>query len=285
MKKLAILLLLALFISIQLIGQISHIKFDHISLQDGLSQSSVYSIVQDNKGFMWFATLDGLNKYNGYNIKVYRNNLRDSNSISDNVLNTLYVDKEEYGGDLWIGTRAAGLCKFNRLNENFISFSNDESEFSINDNNVKAIYGEKDFLWIGTKKGLNKFNRKNKNFKSYKNKGEKQFIEYEIFFIIPYKDNLLIGTNNGLNIFNKKTETFENIVFTDNNSSQDLLNNLNSALFSKDGFMYIGTNYGLVKFNIENRSYKIFKIKAGDNNSLSSNTLTSIIEDKDNNQY
>ena len=89
-------------------AQNPRIKFEHISLEDGLSQSSVYSIVQDTKGFMWFATLDGLNKYDGYTITVYRNKTGDSTSISDNVINCLYVDPKELGGSLWIGTRGEG---------------------------------------------------------------------------------------------------------------------------------------------------------------------------------
>jgi ligand-binding sensor domain-containing protein/serine phosphatase RsbU (regulator of sigma subunit) len=281
MKQTALLLFLSLlFINTQLFGQISHIKFDHISLENGLSQSSIHSVVQDNKGFIWFATLDGLNKYNGYNIKIYRNNLRDSNSISDNVLNVLYVDKKENGGALWIGTRGAGLSKYNSLNENFITFSKNEGNFSINDNNVKAIYGEKDFLWVGTAKGLNKFNKKNKQFKIYKNKEQKQFIENQINFILPYKNKLIIGTDRGLNIFNKKTEIFENFLFQNNNSN-NLLNNLNAGLISKDGFLFIGTNNGLIKFNIQNKTYKIYNSKANSKISLSSNIITSIVEDKD----
>jgi len=279
MKK-TIFLLSLLFLSNLLFGQLSHIKFDHISLEDGLSQSSIHSIVQDNKGFVWFATLDGLNKYDGYNIKVYRNDLRDSTTIPDNVLNVLYVDKKENGGALWIGTRAAGLCKYNNLNENFISFSKKEDNFSINDNNVKAIYGEKDFLWVGTAKGLNKLNRNKKQFKNYKNTKQKQFIENQVNFILPYKENLLIGTAKGLNIFNKKTETFENFLFESKNAN-DLLNNLNSGLISKNGFIYFGTNNGFIEYNIQNKTYKIYRSNANLKKSLSSNIITSVVEDKD----
>ncbi|MBN1250667.1 MAG: SpoIIE family protein phosphatase [Bacteroidales bacterium] len=280
MRKSYILFLL-LSIQIHLFGQVSHIKFDHITLENGLSQSSIYSIVQDNKGFMWFATLDGLNKYDGYNIKIYRNILRDSTSISDNVLNVLYVDKEEYGGALWIGTRGAGLCKYNIINENFSSFSNNNNNISINDNNVKAICGEKDFLWIGTENGLNKFDRKTKEFKYFKNTDNQQYIESEISFIIDNKSNLFIGTKNGLNIFNKKTEEFSNILFTSSKSGGNNLNSLNSGIISKDGYLYLGTNEGLIKFNIENQNYSVYKSEINSHNSLNSNIITSIIEDKD----
>jgi ligand-binding sensor domain-containing protein len=66
----------------------------HILSEDGLSQNTVHSILQDSKGFMWFATEDGLNKYDGYNFTVYKNNPRDKNSISDNFIWTIFEDKK-----------------------------------------------------------------------------------------------------------------------------------------------------------------------------------------------
>jgi len=64
-------------------------KFEHLSLEDGLSQSTVYAILQDNKGFMWFGTQDGLNRYDGYQFTIYRHNPTDSNSLSHNEIFTL----------------------------------------------------------------------------------------------------------------------------------------------------------------------------------------------------
>jgi two-component system sensor histidine kinase ChiS len=96
MNKLIKLKVLVLFLlwNITFFAQRPHIKFEHISLEDGLSQSSaLWHMCTDNKGFMWFATLDGLNKYDGYTITVYSNKTGDSTSISDNVINCLYVDQ------------------------------------------------------------------------------------------------------------------------------------------------------------------------------------------------
>src|SRR3972149_10465816 len=85
------------------------IRFDHISIEQGLSQSTVFSIVQDSTGFMWFATQDGLNRYDGYNCTVYRNDPLDSNSISDIGIRKLYVDQY---GNLWIITLSGKLDRF-----------------------------------------------------------------------------------------------------------------------------------------------------------------------------
>ena len=80
-------------------------SFDRLSLKHGLSQASVYSIVQDNQGFLWFATVDGLNRYDGYQFKVFRHNPDDPHSISHNDINALTIDATD---TLWIGT-ADGL--------------------------------------------------------------------------------------------------------------------------------------------------------------------------------
>ncbi len=91
-------------------------KFTHLKIEDGLSQSTVYSIIQDKKGFMWFGTGNGLNKYDGYKFFIYSNNPSDSTSISDNGIISMIEDHE---GIIWIGTSAGNINRFNRTYEEF----------------------------------------------------------------------------------------------------------------------------------------------------------------------
>src|SRR3989337_4485113 len=76
-------------------------QFDHFNLDDGLSQYTVYCIIQDSKGFLWFGTADGLNRYDGYKFKIFRNDPVDSTSLSANRIYSLYEDSYQ---NLWIGT-------------------------------------------------------------------------------------------------------------------------------------------------------------------------------------
>ena len=78
------------------------ITFSYISINEGLSQSTVFSIDQDKQGNMWFATYDGLNKYDGYAFTVYRHNESDSNSIANDISRIVKTDSQ---GRVWIGTR------------------------------------------------------------------------------------------------------------------------------------------------------------------------------------
>ena len=93
------------------------VQFQQLSLEDGLSQSVVNVILQDRRGFLWFGTQDGLNRYDGYNFKVYKPNPEDPNSLSDGWIELLYEDSDGY---LWIGTYQGGLNMYNPNTDTFI---------------------------------------------------------------------------------------------------------------------------------------------------------------------
>jgi len=103
-----------------LLAQSENYRFEHLSNEDGLSQNMVSSIIQDGKGFMWFGTKDGLNRYDGYSFKVYRNEIGDSTTISDNFITSLYLDSKRR---LWVGTRN-GLNLFDAKRDRFYRMSN-----------------------------------------------------------------------------------------------------------------------------------------------------------------
>ena len=98
MTKSAVIVLLFLQF---LFSQPADIKFEQLSVEHGLSQSRVFSILQDHQGFMWFGTRNGLNKYDGYKFAIYKNDPNDSLSLSHNGISALY---ENHSGELWIGT-------------------------------------------------------------------------------------------------------------------------------------------------------------------------------------
>lgn len=123
-------------------------RFQNFSTTNGLSSNSVLGIVQDNEGMMWFATMDGLNRFDGYNFKVYKNEPQNPNSLSDNFITCLEIDKY---GNLWIGTQN-GLNCFDCKKSTFIRYFHQDKVASISGNFIKSLFADENgYLWIETR--------------------------------------------------------------------------------------------------------------------------------------
>src|SRR5689334_2026673 len=110
--------LFVVLFSSALFAQAPKLKFKHITNEQGLSNTTIETIFQDYRGFMWFGTRDGLNRYDGYQLVVYRYDAKDSSSISDNYIQYIYEDKKH---NLWVGT-TNGLNRFNAEKNNFTRY-------------------------------------------------------------------------------------------------------------------------------------------------------------------
>lgn len=132
-----------------------------LTIHDGLSQGMINCIYQDHFGFMWFGTLDGLNRYDGYHFTVYRYDANDQNSISGNWISSIFEDSR---GRLWVGTALNGLNVFDRETEKFIRFQNDNKQpNTISGNGILSIQEDKfGSVWVGTSHGLNKISIREK---------------------------------------------------------------------------------------------------------------------------
>lgn len=137
---------------VSLVAQNNDIYFKSLIAEQSLSQLTVSSIFQDSKGFLWFGTLDGLNRYDGYNIKVFQSSDNKPESISSNHINAITEDSLGY---LWIGTDK-GLNRYCHKSGEFISFFKDkETEYNISHDKVSFVYRDKlGRIWIGTEQGI-----------------------------------------------------------------------------------------------------------------------------------
>ncbi|MGE5681505.1 MAG: two-component regulator propeller domain-containing protein [Bacillota bacterium] len=251
-------------------SQRGFINFEHISIEQGLSQSSVNCILQDSKGFIWIGTADGLNRYDGYSFKVFRSNPLRQGSISDNGVTAIYEDKE---GNIWIGTILGYLNRFDRSTEQFTKYTlSSDSLFAgsgamgnlaeypltfsrFNDNSITAIYGDRSGeIWFGTwGKGLFKFDRYKKSFTNYSHneKNPNTLSSNRVLSIIEDKSrNLWVatfggGVNKVIRIYQtgqvKERLDFIHYVNVpeDDNSLSD--NRVISVLEDRDGAIWAGT--------------------------------------------
>jgi signal transduction histidine kinase/CheY-like chemotaxis protein/streptogramin lyase len=191
----------------------ANVHFDHLSLEEGLPHTSVQTIFQDSQGFMWFGTLEGAAKYDGYEFTVYKHNPADPNSISDNGVISFYEDQNGY---LWIGTTNGGLNKFDPVTETFTHYqhrADDPSSISFDAVAYTPIRQDAEGnLWIGTVGGgLNKFDPTTETFTHFKHDPDNPHsLSNNAITSLAFggPGELWIGTRDGLNLFDLTTETF-----------------------------------------------------------------------------
>src|SRR5690242_18554339 len=156
-------------------GLVADLKFTHLTTNDGLSQGYVTAVLQDRRGFMWFATRDGLNRYDGNAFVVYKNNPNDNGSLGSNFIQDLLEDNRGY---LWIATNI-GVNRFDPTTERFTRYLHDPN----NPNSIGGAYitsiarDSRGYLWFGTQDaGLDRFDPATGIFSHYRNDSDGQFV-------------------------------------------------------------------------------------------------------------
>ena len=156
-KRTLHLIILSLFCVLPISGQEKYVRFKRITINDGLSLSSVYAIYQDSKGFMWFGTEDGLNKYDGQSITVYGATTDQHYILANKWIEEIYEDKT---GMIWLGSRG-GLTKYDPRKGIFAILQHDPASAStLSNDTVTAIATDlQNEVWVGTVRGLNRVDR------------------------------------------------------------------------------------------------------------------------------
>lgn len=151
------LLILFLLLKLPVWGQEDYVRFKRLTINDGLSLSSIYYIYQDSKGFIWFGTEDGLNKFDGQSITVYGATTDQYNILANKWIELIYEDKS---GMIWLGSRG-GLTKYNPRNGNFSVLRHDPSDpRTLSNDTITAVATDlQNEIWVGTYRGLNRVDR------------------------------------------------------------------------------------------------------------------------------
>ena len=174
------------------------IKFSHLTIENGLSQTSVKCIFQDSRGFLWIGTADGLNKYDGYEFKIYRNNPSSRNSLKSNDITCVFEDTKSRS--LWIGTQNDGINIYSRDKDLFYRFGHDnKNNLSLSGNSIREINTDiNQNLWIATLDGsMCRFEPKDSTF-IRPGFTAKNYLKRINCFKIDETGCFWIGTANGL---------------------------------------------------------------------------------------
>ena len=128
------------------------LRFEHLALEDGLSQNSVLAILQDQQGFLWFGTQDGLNRYDGYEFTVFKADPENPNSLSSSSIVALYQDRD---GIIWVGTWGNGLNRLDPRTGQITRYEpNPDDPTAIGNGIVSAILEDRaGRLWVGSMGG------------------------------------------------------------------------------------------------------------------------------------
>lgn len=225
------------------------LRVEQLGIEQGLSQNTVNAMLQDSEGYLWIGTDDGLNRYNAYDVTIFRHKREDSLSIIDNQVMSIYEDTNH---NIWIGT-ISGISIFDRKTQTFKSFyKKDGEKNTLVDNHVNAITEDKEgFIWIGTKNGLSKYDYNNNSFVNYvASKEDSVLLGSNTINVLEVdaNNNLWIGTTNGLNRWdsNRVPQNVYRFYRSDfNNPVKLYVGGISAILSTKDGSVWIGTRGAL----------------------------------------
>jgi two-component system sensor histidine kinase ChiS len=262
------------------------ITFEHLSPGEGLLQNTITCILQDQKGFLWFGTEEGLIKYDGYGFTVYKNDSKNPNSLSHDVVQSIY---EDHLGILWIGTRGGGLNCFDRATEQFFHYqSNSDDPKSLSHNNVFSIYeDQRGVIWIGTDGGgLNRLDRETDHFSHYRHDESDPRSLSSNFIRSIYEDRsegVWVGTlGGGVNRFDRKTGEFDHYQYEPDNPHSLSHDAVWAIHEDSSGTLWIGTyGGGLNRFDRATGRFSRYQTDPNDPYSLSHNRIRCIYEDRE----
>ncbi|MFD2034604.1 two-component regulator propeller domain-containing protein [Belliella marina] len=256
-----------------------------LTIENGLSNNHVTSVLEDSKGFIWIATYDGLNRWNGYSFETFKKESSNPNSLSGNFLLNLAEDKK---GNIWIGTNNAGLVRYNVSEEKFYRYFTDPSEeTSIPGNIIRSIkIDENDNVWVGTNYGLAKFQPQNNNFKRYQfPTGMASELILDTRRIISSGiDEIIVQNSLGLFTVNIQNDLIQKLNFVIEGFEGVTFKNNEPLFYDSFGNFWIGSSVGLIKKDTLG-NVEVFRNSPNDSKGISSVNISCIYEDSQRNLW
>ena len=275
------LLALVLFFPASGLSADTDIRFDRYSVEEGLPNATVNVIIQDKTGFMWFGTLDGLCRFDGYECTTYRNDPADSMSLSGNQIWSLLQDRS---GIIWVGTVGAGLNRMDPATGKFVRFRPDLFNASAHGaGTIKALLEDRDGrLWIGTfGGGLAVLDQGSGEIRwSHTIPGDSTSLSHDVVKALYEDDDgeLWIGTEQGMNKFDRRSGRFVRYHFP--------IDNIYSIAGSRnshaDKTLWIAARTGGVyRLDLPKGDISVYQSQPSDSSTLSSNEAVALASDRD----
>ncbi len=258
------------------------IDFEHLTVRQGLSYDTVMCILQDSRGFMWFGTREGLNRFDGTHIKIFKPRRDNPYSLGHGAVVSLCEDRR---GVLWVGTEN-GLNRYDWERDRFVCYretgdDGDAAKLSY----ISAILEDRaGTLWVGTRgRGIKKFDRETGQFTVYMIDGESLPGEQVNNLSTIYEDRrgtIWLGTVSGLVKFNVESKRFTRYKNRPGDPAHLKINSIETICEDKKGRLWLGTRGGLILFDREKEQFRSYEIRPGDPGILKGSAVHSILEDR-----
>lgn len=278
-----LLIILLITTNIVYVSAYNNINFKNITSEDGLLQGTVETIIQDDQGYIWLGTNDGLCRYNGYEFKIYKHDEELENSITNNYI----VDiKQDNSGNIWVGT-ANGLSKIDTKTDLITNYNMNDEEKSLSHYNIGDILITKsgDVL-VGTSDGLNIYNEKKDEFYRIFNKDSDLSSQFIRSLAEDENQNIWVATNNGIDKIDIKNN--KNIIsFKTGHGKFDISeNDIYVVRYDPKGYIWAGAlKEGLNRIDINTNEVKQYKNDYRDEKSLPGNYVKDILRDSSGNLW
>jgi signal transduction histidine kinase/ligand-binding sensor domain-containing protein len=259
------------------------VPFEHLGVDQGLSENAVIAIAQDSQGYLWFGTRDGLNRYDGYSFTTFTPQPNDENSLADGFVTALHVDRE---GILWIGTFHGGLHQYDPASGGFTRYQNNPDDpNSLSHNRVRAIYQDsRGVHWVGTHGGgLAHLDPVTGKFQNYSHDPDDPSSLSSNIVRCIYEDQqgtLWIGTQIGLNAFSPRLGTFRSYLHDPDDPSSLSDDYVYSVAGDQAGNLWIGTGSGVDLLERGSDTFLHIPVDPDNAGSLSSAEINTIYIDQ-----
>lgn len=257
-------------------------RFTRIGLDEGISQSTVNTIVQDSLGFMWFGTQDGLNRYDGYEFKIFEPDENDPASLSDRYITALAAGED---GDLWVGTRQGGLNYYDSTTGEFEHFRHDDllPKSIVSDQILTIHIDESGRVWVGTFAGLDLYSPDDKSFTHYfvNTSTDADATANHVNEVVDAGNgDLWLGSEyEGLFLFKPSSGKMTRYLNDPDDNSSISSNTVNGIQVAGDGTVWIATDGGLNHFHPATGRFDHYVNSASDTRSISTNHVVVVFVD------
>lgn len=249
-----------------------------------MSYQFVRAIDQDQNGFIWIGTQEGLHRFDGYQLVSFHHDSEKANSLSSNVVSRILIDGQQR---FWIGTHGRGLNLYVEENDGFFHFTSNSESTPLTNDNINALLEDSlGRLWVGTDKGINIISGEPGNWSNQhilqSSVGDKQLTHEVVHAMIETPNGQIwVGTNGGgISVFDLQGNFVKSIKYGDIHSSVYANKFINSLLYDQAGYVWIGTvDSGVLKYDLQRETFAQYQYSETSPGTIASNTIQSIYQD------